>query len=260
MFLGENILIKKMLKNFTQKDGFRRFKLKLRQFIGKEPKLTIDINLPTQTYSGWVVVPEVIHENDIVYSLGICDDISFELDIIKRKKVRVFAFDPTPYSVQWIEKQTLPPSFKFFSLAAAGKDGTIFLYPRIKRRGKKSKIMYTFHKQKEQREDGVSVDALTIESMAKKLGHQRIDILKIDIEGAEYEVLKSMLNSTLRPKLLLLEFHHRFKGIGKEKTIKAIASLRKAGYLKANLSVTGREICFVNKSVIIQYSNPNMQT
>jgi len=243
-------LTKKTWKKFTQSHGFRRVKLKLKQFIGKEPKLTIDINLPTLNYSGWVVVPEVIHENDIVYSLGVGDYIAFELDIIERKKVQIFAFDPTPYSVQWINKQALPSTFHFFPWAAAGKDGTFFLYPRIKRRSKRSEVMYTFHKQEERRKDGVSVDALTIESMAKKLGHQKIDILKIDIEGAEYEVLDSMLSSALRPKLLLVEFHHRFKGIGKEKTIKAIDSLREEGYLKANISVTGREICFVNKSAI----------
>lgn len=238
-------------KKFEQSDGFRRLKLKLKQFIGKEPKLTTDINLTTQTYSGWVVVPDVIHENDIVYSLGICDDIAFELDIIEQKKAQVFAFDPTPYSVQWINKQTLPSLFHFYSWAAASKDGTFFLYPRIKRGGKRSEVMYTFHKQEGQRKDGVSVDAFTIESMTKKLNHQKIDILKMDIEGAEYEVLENMLNSALRPKLLLIEFHHRFKGIGKDKTIKAIDSLREAGYLIANISVTGREICFVNKSAVI---------
>lgn len=122
-------------KKFEQSDGFRKMKLSYRQFIGKEPKLKVDINLATQNYSNWQVVPELIHENDIVYSIGICDDVRFELDIIKKYKVSVFAFDPTPYSVKWIKQQALPTCFQFYSWAVSGKDGKFFLYPRTKKNG-----------------------------------------------------------------------------------------------------------------------------
>lgn len=231
-------------------DGFRRLKLKARQFIGTEPKFRVDMSLITQDYSGWKLVPSLINENDIVYSVGICDDIAFDLDIINKKKVQLFAFDPTPYSVQWVAKQILPSKFNFFPWAAAGIDGKFFLYPRVNKYGKKSDVMYTFHNQEEERDDGVSVDAFTFESMAKKLGHYKIDLLKIDIEGAEYEFLNTLLSSSMRPKQLLVEFHHRFEGIGKNKTIHAVNSLREEGYLIINISVTGREICFVHKNAI----------
>lgn len=114
--------------------------------------------------------------------------------------------------------------------------------------------MYTFHKQQAQRNDCVTVDAFTLETMTKKLNHQQIDLLKMDIEGAEYDVIENMISSALRPKLLLIEFHHRFKGIGKAKTINAVAALRKVGYLVLSVSVTGREISFVYKSAISSLS------
>lgn len=242
--------IRKTWRQFTQSDGFRKFKLSLRQLVGIEPEFTLDVKLSIGHYPGWVIMPEIVKENDIVYSIGICNDIAFEFDIIEQEKVQVFAFDPTPYSVQWIAEQTLPSEFTFYPWAAAGKDGQFFLYPRINSRGKVSEVMYTFHSQQEQRDDGVMVEALTVESMAKKLGHEKIDVLKIDIEGAEYDVIDSLLSSNLRPKQILVEFHHRFKGIGKEKTIKAIKSLRENDYLIAHLSPTGREICFVNKHAL----------
>ena len=239
----------KVWKEIEQSDGFRRLKLKFKRVVGKEPNLKIDIQLTTQKYPGWTVVPDLINENDIVYSIGICDDIAFDLEVIDQKNVQLFAFDPTPYSVDWINKQTLPSEFQFFPWAVSDKDGTFFFYPRVKKSGKTSDIMYTFHKQEERRDDGISVDALTLESITKKLGHQKIDVLKMDIEGAEYDVLENMLCSPIRPKLLLIEFHHRFKGIGKNKTIKMVNSLRKEGYLVVDISATGREICFVHKSV-----------
>lgn len=246
----ENILPRKAWRKFTQGDRFRKLKLNLKQIIGTEPKFTTDINLITQSYPGWVIVPGIIHDNDIVFSVGICNDIGFELGIIEQHNLQIFAFDPTPYSVQWIKKQKLPPEFHFYPWAAAGKDDKLFLYPRITKHGKASELLYTFHKQDEHRNDGVVVEALTIESMANKLGLKKIDILKLDIEGAEYEVFDNLLSTSLRPKQILVEFHHRFKGIGKEKTIKAINSLHEKGYLIAHISVTGREICFVHQSAI----------
>lgn len=196
------------------------------------------------------MVPELLHDNDIVYSVGICNDIAFELGIMQQKDIQVFAFDPTPYSIQWISQQTLPARFNFFPWAAAGTDGTFFLYPLTNKRGKISEEMYTIHNQEEQRNDGISVEAFTIESMAKRLGHEKIDLLKIDIEGAEYDVFDSLLNSSLRPKQILVEFHHRFKDIDKDKTVKAINSLHDNGYLIASISAAGREICFVYKNAL----------
>lgn len=42
----------------------------------------------------------------------------------------------------------------------------------------------------------------------KELSHSVIDILKIDIEGSEYDVIEDLINSKIRPKELLNEFHH----------------------------------------------------
>lgn len=237
-----------MIKKYFKSDAFRKLKLRLRQLIRKEPKFYKDVNLQTENFSGWHPVSSIVNENDIVYSIGICDDIGFDLSIIENKKVQLFAFDPTPYSVKWINSQKLPDRFHFFPWAASGKDGKFFLYPRIDKNGKKSEVMYTFHTQDENRNDGVIVDAFTVESMMEKLEHTKIDLLKIDIEGAEYALLDTLLNSPLRPKQLLVEFHHRFKGIGKQKTINIVHRLKKEGYLITYISITGRELSFVHKN------------
>lgn len=236
-----------MIKKYLRSDDFRKLKLKFRQFIGTEPKFHKDVNMPTHNFSGWNLVSDLVNENDIVYSIGICDDIGFDLSIIKNKRVQLFAFDPTPYSINWVNNQKLPDGFHFFPWAASGKDGKFFLYPRVDKKGKKSEIMYTFHTQEENRSDGVIVEAYTVESMMKKLGHTKIDLLKIDIEGAEYELLNTLLDSSLRPKQLLVEFHHRFKGIGKQKTIDIVNRLKKEGYLITHISITGRELSFMHK-------------
>ena len=58
----------------------------------------------------------------------------------------------------------------------------------------------------------------TIDSLMKKNKHQKIDILKMDIEGSEYEVLEDILSKKIPIKQILVEFHPYLFKDGREKT------------------------------------------
>ena len=61
----------------------------------------------------------------------------------------------------------------------------------------------------------------------KELGHAEIDLLKMNIEGAEYEVLQSILEDRIYPRIISLTFE------GQSPFMKAISwtkRLRQAGY------------------------------
>ena len=235
---------KKIWKKIEKSNLFTRLKLKLRQLIGTEPIFKIDLELSMSKQSGWSFFAPLINEKSIVYSMGICDDTGFEEDIINLFGANVYAFDPTPHCLEWIKRHKLPEKFIFYPWAAAGKDGNIYLYPRLSSKGKKSKVMFTLLSEKT--DDGIEVTALTTSSMAKKLGHSHIDVLKMDIEGAEYDVIKSLISeSSIRPNMILVEFHHRFKGLSKQDTKDAVYQLRQEGYKITDISITGREMCFV---------------
>ncbi|MEO7863989.1 MAG: FkbM family methyltransferase [Nitrospirales bacterium] len=45
-----------------------------------------------------------------------------------------------------------------------------------------------------------------VSSLMQQLGDTSIDLLKMDIEGAEYTVIRDMVATNLLPRLLLLEF------------------------------------------------------
>ena len=72
-----------------------------------------------------------------------------------------------------------------------------------------------------------------------------IDLLKLDVEGAEYEVLDDMLASSIRPRQLLVEFHHRFEKVGAAKTRESISKLRQAGYQLFAVSPRREEFSFI---------------
>jgi hypothetical protein len=89
------------------------------------------------------------------------------------------------------------------------------------------------------------VQVRRISSVQQILGHARIDLLKMDIEGAEYEVIDDLLAGPVPVRQLLVEFHHRWPEVGIAKTRTAIRKLNAAGYRIFSVSPSGEEYGFL---------------
>ena len=76
------------------------------------------------------------------------------------------------------------------------------------------------------------------------------DVLKIDIEGAEFPLIASLESSGFRPGQVLVEFHHRFAGRSVRDTCNAVTSLRSMGYKLVKLSDQGPEYTFVHERLV----------
>jgi len=218
--------------------------------VGREPRLKADLQVPLERLDDWWVCLDLLAKGQVVYSCGVGEDIGFELEIIRRQQVAVCAFDPTPNSANWLERQQLPPRFHFYPWAVSNSDGEIFLHPRIRKDGTASSVMFTTVTEPATTSSGVAVTVKSLVSIMRELGHVHVDVLKLDIEGAEYVVLDNLLASALRPVQILIEFHHRFPAIGKQRTLDAIAMLRNAGYGLARISSSGREFTLILKSAV----------
>ena len=80
----------------------------------------------------------------------------------------------------------------------------------------------------------------------QNLSHDHIDVLKLDIEGAEYDVLQDIMAGAIRPKQFLIEFHYFQDLEGRlEDTKAAINALNREGYKILSRSATGYEFSFV---------------
>lgn len=101
----------------------------------------------------------------------------------------------------------------------------------------------------------MSVDVRSIGSLASEHLPDGIDLLKMDIEGSEYEVIPALLASGARPGQILVEFHHRFAGRGLGATLNAVQALRQSGYALVRLSDHGPEYSFVHESVLRRSSS-----
>ena len=232
-------------KRFETSPGFQRAKTSLRRLIGKELRLQVEIQVDTIDHGGWCFSAGDINKDSIVYSLGVGEDIEFDLLIVERFGSEVHAFDPTPSTIAMLSKTRLPDRFHFHPWAIAAQDGSLKFYPRVRKDGSKSDVMYTMIAEQASKDDAINVPAFSLNSVTTKLGHSRIDLLKMDIEGAEYEVLEGLLASPIKPQQLLVEFHHRFPGIGLEKTANIIRHLKSQGYRIFAVSGNSREVSFL---------------
>ena len=232
-------------KRLEKTPGYQKKKRFVKRLIGQELRLTIDLPVPLVKDGGWWFTPQDLTSESIVYSLGVGDDIDFDLGIINQYDVEIFAFDPTPNSIDLLDSSKLPPRFHFHPWAVTASDGSLKFYPRLKKDGSKSDVMYTMIAEEETRGDVIEVPAYCLTTIVNKLDHKRIDLLKMDIEGAEYEVLDGLLDSPVKPTQLLVEFHHRFVDDGLQKTYDIIRKLRDADYKIIAISEVGREISFL---------------
>jgi hypothetical protein len=60
--------------------------------------------------------------------------------------------------------------------------------------------------------DSYDIKAVTIDTLLKKSGFDKIDILKLDIEGAEREIFSKNFDSWLdKVDIIMIELHDRIK-------------------------------------------------
>lgn len=197
-------------------------------------------------YGGYAICPTGVGADSIVYSFGVGFDISFDQELIARRGVTIHAFDPTPRSIEWVETQELPERFVFHPWGIADKDGTArFHAPKDP-----THVSHTLLESGDVGTGTIEVPVFRLRTIMGKLGHDRIDVLKMDIEGAEYGVLDDVLSSDLAIPQILIEFHHNRSGVPLARTQAAVEALERAGYRAFNTSPKGYEFSFLRPDLV----------
>lgn len=191
-------------------------------------------------YGGFFIHPDALRNTSVVYSFGIGTDISFDTDIIKEYACTVHGFDPTPKSIEWMGNN-LVDGLQFYPYGIYVQNGSYPMHLPLHKEHVSGSVLRT----KNVGLETVDVSMKTLTTIVNELGHTRIDLLKMDIEGAEYEVLADIVRSPIPIGQIAVEFHHRFfvDGIGKTREI--ITLLNNSGYLVFGVSETGEEVSFI---------------
>ena len=212
----------------------------------------IDLHKETLGNSGanWCIAPDLLNEASVVYSFGVGHDVSFDLELIAKFGLTVHAFDPSPRCLEWVKQQSLPSRFVLHEVGIGKIDGVqLFQAPAMA-----SSVSFSMMRDGHFKTQGIELPLSRLSTIMESLNHDHVDLLKLDIEGSEYEVIEDLLLSKLKVKQLLVEFHHSQRLGDLRETNEAVLKLKGAGYRIFNVSITGAEISFCREGA------PGIQT
>lgn len=170
-----------------------------------------------------------LNKKSIIYSGGVGEDMSFDLLLNDKYDCKMFLIDPTSRAVnhynevkQFYDHKTnfsfkgdiqpdykeciknLNPNFDNFEYINEGlwnKKDTLKFYKQTNEKYvSQSLIENMFGKNYD------TIQVNSIKNIMEQRSHKQIDLLKLDIEGAEIEVINQMLDNKIYPKYLLIEF------------------------------------------------------
>ncbi len=207
-----------------------RFKIQSK-LLSLAARPTIDVPLVLRGRN-WMVPESVLRPGDLCCSGGVGEEIDLELWMAKEKKMRIALFDPTPRSIRFMERlkaEGLPPSIAFHPYGLWKKDETLRFYAP-------EDPTWVSHSVECEDPNRGYFDApcRRLSNLVKDLGYDRVDVVKLNIEGAEEAVLESMLEDKLIPRVLMLTFEGK---AAFSRTLGWIKRLRSVG-----LEFAGRRI------------------
>ena len=195
------------------------------------------------TYGAWTVAPEYVRPNGVMYSFGVGYDISFDEAAITQLKLEAHGFDPSPHIIELMRNRDLPRRFTFHPYGLGEADGVISFFSAVQGGSMRSV---------RGDEDTIKAElpVKCLQTIVKELDTDCLEILKMDVEGAEYGLLQSLVSCPIPIRQLLIEFHHR-SGVGTlQNTIDAVSELRRNGFLLFHVSETSSEFSFLHKSCL----------
>jgi FkbM family methyltransferase len=187
--------------------------------------------------------------NGIMISGGAGKDISFELDCVSFYGCKVILFDPSETGLKTVvDSASTNTNIEFHQLALSNINGFVEMLDDESLGEGSLKISDTAEGRNVKR-----VKSVCLSDWIKSREIHNIDMLKLDIEGYEYQVLEDLLTNKIFVKQIVVEFHDFFTSIDKDKTVATIKKMKSEGYYcvgkykwdyyflhKSSLSIIGR--------------------
>lgn len=168
--------------------------------LGREPQS--NLTRIGSKYGGWIIPEGVLNEDSICYCAGVGEDISFDLGLIERFGCHVWGIDPTPRAAAYVAKTAAGEARYHFVPEGLWLDDSVqrFYAPRNAEHVSHSIVNL------QKTADFFEARCRRLSHLMAANGHKRIDLLKLDIEGAEYAVLQTLLEDNIQPTIVAVEF------------------------------------------------------
>lgn len=204
-------------------------------------------------FHGYYVPENFLSPDSICYCIGAGEDISFDTELKVIYDAQVYIFDPTPEGINHFQKLkdytrtnqilTLPSdkpftyrisseqldSITFVDIGVWDQSATLKFFAPL-RDDYASHSLYLF----KESNDYIEAPVDRLSNLMSQLGHTTIDVVKLEIEGAEYTVIDTIVEDKLDIKSILVEFdevHHANDKGFHFRIKKTCNKLKKAGYV-----------------------------
>jgi FkbM family methyltransferase len=160
------------------------------------------------------VEPNFVYRPDlspdsVVVDGGCSYEADFSVHMMRQHGVRAFGVDPTRKhgdALRQLERQH-GGRFTHVPCAIAAADGVLTFHES--RTNESGSLLDDHVNVTHDPTTSYEVEAVTLRSLLTRLGVDSVDILKLDLEGAEYALLEAMTPEQLRPfRQVFVEFHH----------------------------------------------------
>ena len=172
---------------------------------------------------GWWVPEDAVRPGGVAYCAGAGEDISFDLEL-HRRGMDVVTIDPTPRAIAHVRR--VAPSddrFTFLPMGLWDRPGELTFFPPADA-GVSHSVL---NLQRTTATDGFTAEVDSLASIMTTLGHDHIDVLKVDIEGAESTVLPHLLREGPLPPVVCFEYDQPQSSAA---LLRLLAAYRARGY------------------------------
>jgi FkbM family methyltransferase len=187
-------------------------------------------------YGGWWVFVPAIGHDPLLIDCGLGRDISFPTVFLQRFGGQVIGIDPNPAALEYCScRCPARMSVRAEALwSEAGRTLTFHLPRPLEQlpEGADGVSGSLLASHSYASDETLSVRSTSFSEILATAARSECDVLKLDIEGAEYEVLSALCSSgeIRRARQVLVEFHHDCTDHPLQHTLDIAAKLQSAGF------------------------------
>ena len=150
-----------------------------------------------------------LDETSVVVDVGCGHDADFSMHFIEKYGSRAIALDPTKKHEPSLRSlaQRSNGRFQHIGIAVASTGGTLTFHESCD--NESGSILDGHANVQADQVNSYDVEAVTLRCIPPRIGSPQVDLIKLDLEGAEYELLNNASEQDLAPYAqIFVEFHH----------------------------------------------------